>query len=155
MSFQLSPLPAREFNELYGRSDEVLAGMGVVVQTADAKPGFPCRVSLCDAEPGQRMLLVNYEHQKAATPFRASHAVYVIDGARQAAPAIGEVPEQLSSRLLSVRGFSSEHMMLAAEVVDGHEAAGLFDRMLEDDRIGYLHVHYARQGCYAARVDRA
>ena len=154
MSFQVSPLPAEDFSALYGLSDDVLAGLGVIASTADAMPGFPCRVSLRDAEPGERVLLLNYEHQKAQTPFRASHAVYVIDGAKEAHPQIDEVPKQLASRLLSVRAFSTEHLMVNADVVEGEKASELFEKMLADRRTSYLQVHYARQGCYAARIDR-
>ena len=123
--------------------------------TADSKPGFPCRVSLTDAEPGTRMLLLNYEHQDAATPYRSRHAIFVADGAKQAMPAPGEVPDQMRSRLLSVRAFSPEGMIVSADVVEGSEAGDLFERMLADDRVGYLHAHYAKYGCYAARIDRA
>jgi hypothetical protein len=30
----------------------------------------------------------------------------------------------------------------------------MFERMLRDRKVGYLHAHFARFGCYAARVDR-
>ena len=155
MSFQVRALPAREFESLFGQSEAALRQAGVVVQMADAKPGFPCRVSLRDAEPGERVLLLNYEHQKAATPYRSAHAIYVIDGAEEAKPEAGDVPEELASRLLSVRAFSEDGMILGAEVVEGRQAAPLFERMLADPRVGYLHVHYAKYGCYAARVERA
>ena len=97
---------------------------------------------------------MNFEHQSAATPFRSAHAIYVIDGAGDAALEPGEIPEQLRSRLLSVRAFSEEGMLIDADVVDGREAATLFERLLADDRVSYLHAHYAKYGCYAARIDR-
>jgi hypothetical protein len=50
--FQISPLPHRQFSHLFGKMDEELAAIGIVAMTADSKPGFPCRVSLRDAEPG-------------------------------------------------------------------------------------------------------
>lgn len=153
--FQISSLPSGAFRHLYGKSDDELRAQGVVVKTANAKPGFPCRVTLRDAEPGQRMLLLNYEHQSAATPYRASHAIFVMDGAEDADLEPGEVPVQLRSRLLSVRAFSGKGMILDADVIEGESAESLFERMLADQRVAYLHVHYAKPGCYAARVDRA
>src|SRR5437588_360549 len=84
MSFIVSALPAEPFRPLFGLSDEVLAERGVIRRTVDAKPGFPCRVSLEDAEPGETVLLLNYEHQSADTPFRASHAIYVREGGPEA-----------------------------------------------------------------------
>jgi Protein of unknown function (DUF1203) len=154
MSFQISSLPDAPFRHLFGKSEEELRAAGVVVKTADSKPGFPCRVTLQDAEPGTRMLLLNYEHQSAATPYRSSHAIFVIDGAESAELKPGEVPEQLRSRLLSVRAFSEDGMLLDANVVEGVGAADLFEQMLRNKRTAYLHVHFAKFGCYAARVDR-
>ena len=86
--FQVSALPANRFSHLYGLGDDELNDIGVVVMTADSKPGFPCRVSLTDAEPGTRMLLLNYEHQDAATPYRSRHAIFVADGAREGGLAV-------------------------------------------------------------------
>lgn len=153
--FQISALPSEQFRHLFGLSDDQLDALGVVVRTADVKPGYPCRVTLRDAEPGTRMLLLNYEHQDAATPYRSRHAIFVCDGAEDVAPAAGELPEQLRSRLLSVRAFSEGGMMVEADVVEGAGAAKVFTRLLGNPETAYLHVHFAKYGCYAARVDRA
>lgn len=152
--FQISPLPAAKFQHLFGLSDDELRSAGVLAQVADA-PGFPCRVSLRDAEAGERVLLLNYEHQSALTPFRSSHAVFVREDAEEAQLQRGEVPQQLATRMLSVRAFSPDGMIVDADVVDGRASAELFERMLADERVSYLHAHYAKYGCYAARVDRA
>ena len=155
MSFQISPLPAHRFSELFGLSDAVLQGIGVETAIADCKPGFPCRVSLRDAEPGERVLLLNYEHQPAPTPYRSAHAIYVIDGAASVTPAPDDVPELMHSRLLSVRAFSEEGHILGADVATGDAIAPVFERLLADPKVDYLHAHYAKYGCYAARIDRA
>jgi hypothetical protein len=155
MSFQISSLPSARFSHLFGRSADELRAEGVVVKAANAKPGFPCRVTLRDAEPGERVLLLNFEHQDAPTPYRSSHAIFVIDGAQEASLAPGEVPEQLRSRLLSVRAFSADGMLLDANVAEGAGASDVFEQMLRNKRAAYLHVHFAKFGCYAARVDRA
>jgi hypothetical protein len=39
--------------------------------------------------------------------------------------------------------------------VDGADAAPLFERYLARADVAYLHVHFARRGCFACRVDRA
>jgi hypothetical protein len=155
MSFKVSPLPASRFRDLFGQSDAALLAAGVEPVIADVRPGFPCRVSLRDAEPGERVLLLNYEHQAAATPFRSSYAVYVIDGAEEARLEVGDVPELMRSRLMSVRAFSEDGHLLGADVATGDDIAPLFETLLGDPKVGYLHAHYARPGCYAARVDRA
>jgi Protein of unknown function (DUF1203) len=155
MSFKISALPASDFEALFPLTDEELAARGAVRQIVDKSPGFPCRVSLTDAKVGEVVLLTNYEHQPASSPYRSHHAVFVREGAREAHPRTGEIPEVLASRLLSVRAFDGKGMMRDAEVVDGRELEPVIMRMLADSQIAYLHLHNAKPGCYAARVDRA
>jgi len=144
-----------EFRHLVGADEALLTGLGVQRVVADAKPGFPCRVSLQDADIGESLLLLNYEHLPVDSPYRSRHAIFVRERAVRATPAIGEVPELLRRRLLSIRAFGQGDNMIDAEVVAGDDAYLVFDRMLADPAIRYLHVHNAARGCFAARVDRA
>lgn len=155
MTFQILPLPPSQFSHLFGADEAALEAAGAVPYVADSKPGFPCRISLEDAEPGERLLLVNYEHMTAATPYRSAHAIYVRDGARGAQVRPGEVPDMVASRLLSVRAFDASGMMLDAQVTEGSGAAQVFDRLLGLDGAAWLHVHSAARGCYLAKVVRA
>lgn len=155
MSFIVSALPAAPFRPLFDLPDEALAERGVIRRKVDAKPGFPCRVTLEDAEPGETVLLLNYEHQSADTPFRANHAIYVRETGAQADLARGEVPQLFCHRTLSLRAFSEAGMMLAAEVAPGAELEPAVERLLAKPDVAYLHAHYAAMGCYAARIDRA
>jgi len=154
MSFRITGLPAEPFHELFALSDEALAARNAVRRIADAKPGFPCRISLTDAEPGQQVILTHFEHHAVASPFRASHAIYVREG-EQTFDAIDRVPEQLRTRMLSVRAFDAAGMLTAADLVDGPQLETAIARLFDDAGAAYLHVHYAKPGCYAARVDRA
>jgi len=155
MSFQIRALPRAAFAPLFDLSDAQLRAHGAVRRVVDQKPGFPCRVSLEDAEVGERVLLVNFEHQAAATPYRARHAVFVREHALEAQPAVGEIPEVLRRRLISVRAFDAAGMMVDADVVDGQLLEFAVTRMLANPAAAYLHLHNAKPGCYAARVDRA
>jgi Protein of unknown function (DUF1203) len=69
--------------------------------------------------------------------------------------AIDEIPDQLRRRLLSVRAFSADGMMVDADVVEGHGLQNTITKLFADERAAYLHVHFAIPGCYAAPVDRA
>ncbi len=155
MAFRVVGLPSSLFRPLFGLSEAELAKRGVEVKIADEAPGFPCRVSLRDAPRGARMLLLNFEHQPAATPYRSQHAIFVQDGAEEVHPEVNEVPEVLARRALSVRAFDQAGQMLDGVVVNGREAAPLFERLLAVPGTAYLHVHNAGRGCYAARVERA
>ena len=77
-------------------------------------------------------------------------------GADRAFDAVDALPEVIASRLVAARAFDAEHMMIDADVAEGEVAtAALFARLLDDPKATYLQVHYARRGCYAARVERA
>jgi hypothetical protein len=154
MGYRVSGLPLGDFQPLFGLDEEALQARGAMRVVADTKPGFPCRVTLEDAEPGETLILVNYEHQGAATPYRSSHAVFVREAASREAIVENEVPPLLSGRLLSVRAFDCDGMMTDADCVEGRELEPLIERLLGNPRTAYLHVHNARRGCFAARVDR-
>jgi hypothetical protein len=154
MHFRISGLPLAPFAPLFGLSDAELAEKDIVRHTATANHGFPCRVSLRDAESGERLLLLNYEHLPAASPYRASHAIYVRERATEAQLEIDEIPEVLASRLLSLRAYDTQGMMRHADVVPGREVRPLITEMLNDPSVEYIHVHNAKPGCYAARIDR-
>src|SRR5262249_1624336 len=154
MSFRITGLPAEDFAPLFDLSDAELAARGAVRRTAETRtPAAPCRISLADAEPGQELLLVNYEHHPVDSPYRMRFAVFVRKGEEQY-DAVDEVPEQLRLRTLAVRSFDAEAMMVDRELVDGRELEGAIARLFADPRAAYLHVHFAAPGCYAARVDR-
>jgi hypothetical protein len=154
MSFQISGLPVAQFAPLFGLSDAELAKRDIVRQTADKSPGFPCRVSLLDAAPGETLLLLNFEHLAVASPYRSRHAIYVREYAEETHVAADVVPEVLRRRLLSLRAFDGRGMLLDADVVDGREIEGVIEHMFVERGVEYIHVHNAKPGCFAARVDR-
>ena len=154
MAYAVTSLPAEPFAPLFSMDDEALAVRGARRVVADAPLGFPCRVSLDDAKPGETLILVNYEHQPAPTPFRASHAFFVREGV-EPVTTVDEMPPALRRRLLALRAFDASGMMLAADITEGAEAGTLIAKLFEDPKIAYLHAHYAKWGCYAARIDRA
>lgn len=152
--FQISPLPSAAFSHLFGMSDDELHARGVVPKTARDADRFPCRVSLRDARPGERALLLNYEHHRAATPYRSSYAIFVIDGAEDARLAPDELPSVFQARPLAVRAFSEDGMLLEAGLGMGEAVRPVIERLLARSDVAYLHVHNAMHGCYSARVDR-
>lgn len=155
MSFIISGLDPQEFSHLRNLSDAELKQHRACRVKADAPVGFPCRVSLEDAKPGDSLLLLNYEHQPADSPFRASHAIYVNESANERAVFVDEVPPVLTGRpYISVRGFDNSGMMIDAETAEGSRVQLAIEHLLSNRAIDYLHVHFAGRGCYAARVDR-
>jgi hypothetical protein len=154
MDFRIAGLPAEPFADLFALSDEALKSRGAVRRIVDQRLSFPCRVSLTDAEPGDEVILTHFEHHPVDTPFRSSYAIYVRRG-ETTYDAVNEVPEQLRRRLLSVRAFDESGMLIGADVVDGLELEPVIERLFADERAAYLQVHFAKPGCYAARIERA
>jgi hypothetical protein len=155
MSFQVSGLSVAPFTRFFGLPAEELTKHDIVRQTANESPGFPCRVSLRDAEVGETLLLLNYEHLDVATPYRSRYAIFVREFAEEAKVGVNEIPTVLKRRLLSARAFDKQGMLLDADVTDGSEIAAVIERMLGNDKVDYVHLHNAKPGCFAARVDRA
>ncbi len=154
MTFQIHALPEAPFVPLFSMSDEDLSNQNARRVVVESKPGTPCRVSLADAEVGETAILLNFEHQPNNTPYKASHAIFVRKGVEQARLAPGEIPEVLRIRLMSVRAFDSAHQMIEADVVEGRELEGIIEHMFEQPNIAYVHLHNAKQGCFAASVTR-
>jgi hypothetical protein len=154
MDFRITGLAADRFSHLFGLAESELALHRARRYTCDEKPGFPCRVSLEDAEPGEPVLLVNFEHLPVDSPYRASHAIYVRERRQPSFDETNAIPPALLPRLLAVRGFDAAGMMLAAEVVEGRALVPLVQQYFANDAIAYLHTHFARRGCFAARIDR-
>jgi Protein of unknown function (DUF1203) len=155
MAFRITGLSAEPFRHLYGLSDQELALRGVKRYIADKRPGFPDRIAMRDALVGEKLLLLNHVCQPAETPYRASHAVFVREGAESAYDRVDEVPEVMRARLLSLRAYDAEGMMLDADVVDGKDIESVISRFFALPHVEYIHAHNAKRGCYSGRIDRA
>lgn len=156
MTYSITGLPVEPFQPLFGLPDEELARRNIVRMTADAPVGFPCRVLLEDARPGDTLLLLNHEYQPQSTPYQGRHAIFVNEAATAPRTFLDEVPPVLSVRkAISIRAFDEAGMMLDADVVPGASVEDLILRLLENPKAAYLHAHNAGRGCFAARIDRA
>ena len=125
------------------------------VVIADEPNAFPCRRCMTDAEPGERMLLLPYDPFPAESPYSGRGPVFVHADGCEPFRQNGEVPEQLRRRLLAIRAYDRNAMMIGADVVDGTFLEGAAQRLLDAPGAKYAHVHYARPGCFACRVELA
>jgi uncharacterized protein DUF1203 len=154
MSFRITGLSPEPFRPLFSLADEELAARSIKRYVANSKPGFPDRIELRDAEPGETLLLVNYTHQPANNPYRASHAIFVAEAAKTRYDRIEEVPEAMRIRTLSLRAFDENDLIVNADLVDGRKVEELIRRLFDDSKVAYIQAHYASYGCYACRIDR-
>jgi hypothetical protein len=159
MDFRISGLPAEPFIPLFAMSDAELLALGarrVVAKAEDAPAMQPCRISLRDSQPGDVSILLNHPHHTTPTsPYRASGPIFVRQGATRTASVVNEVPAQQRTRLLSIRAYDRDGIMVDADVVDGVELETLIGRMFGRSDVAFLHAHNAKRGCYSCRIDRA
>lgn len=154
MSFHIRGLAADAFAPLFALEDAALAARGIRRVVAETPHSAPCRVTLEDAEPGETLLLLGFEHQTAHSPYRATGPIFVRAAAAAVFDRVDVLPPVFAGRLLSVRAYDGDGMMTDADVVDSDPRA-LFDRFFADPAVDYIDVHYARRGCFGCRVDRA
>ncbi|WP_097461352.1 DUF1203 domain-containing protein [Mangrovitalea sediminis] len=154
MSFRITGLDASEFQPLFGMSSHDLRKLGAVRVIAETSPRYPDRIELRDAKVGESLILVNYMHQPASTPYKASHAVYVLENPSHRYDQVNQIPDVLLSRMISLRAFDDSDMMMGAELCEGHALERFIEKMLADENTAYIQLHYAKYGCYACRVDR-
>lgn len=155
MSFSISGLPAAEFTPLFGLSDEDLNSRGVIRRTADAKPGYPCRVTLEDAEPGETLLLLNYESHKAETPYRSSYAIFVRENRTEAVHFVDEIPPVLLGRPIALRLFNERGHLIGADLIlPTGDVRARIEAAFAAPEVSYIHAHNAAHGCFAAEIKR-
>ena len=154
-NFMIIGLDPATFTEYFGKSDDELSALGARRYVVDEKPGFPDRIEMRDLEIGETAILLNYEHMDKPSPYRASHAIYVREGASLPYDRIDEVPEVMTSRLLSARSFSTDGMMLDADVLPGTELRNWILKSFADPAVDFIDVHNAKRGCFSGRVLRA
>ncbi len=155
VNFQFVALGKSEFESYLELTDEELSQRNARWMIADANPGYPCRVSLKNAEIGERVLAISYCFQNTDSPYRASGPIFVREMAETAKPPVNEIPEMLVQSLLSVRAYNPENMLVAAEVVEGINLNAVIDSQFSESSVDYLHIHYAKHGCFNSLVCRA
>ncbi len=153
MDFRILGLDPAPFLGLYGRSDAELREQGVIRMRVEEAHSAPDRIELRDAEPGETVLLLNHEYLAAESPYRGRHAIFVREGATEAFDQINTVPDCIRRRLMSLRAFDAQGMMVDADVAEGTALQALIEKLLAQEGVAFIHAHHARRGCYAARME--
>ena len=153
MTYRITGLDPAPYKPLFGLSDDELAERGVVRMTV-TEPTFPCRVSLTDRAIGESVLLLNHVSHDVANPYRATHAIFVTEGAEQAAEYVDQVPPVFEKRVLSLRGFDKDGMMTDAVLTQLGEADAGIRKLFSNPEIETIHAHNATRGCFSAKIER-
>lgn len=102
MSFRVSGLDPAQFAASFGAASSV--SKGARRERVASKPGAPCRITLDDAEVGEEVVLVSYEHQPGCSPYRQQGPIFVRENAERFV-GVDVIPPALARRALSLRGF--------------------------------------------------
>jgi hypothetical protein len=154
MTYRIRGLDPADFAPMFRLDDAALAAHRATRVTADAPRGYPCRISLEDAEVGDSLILLNHVSHSVDTPYRTTHAIYVREAARQPAEYVDRLPPAFAGRVLSLRGFDADAMMVDARLAEPGEADAGIRALFADPRIAYIHAHNALPGCFSAQIDR-
>ncbi len=154
MTYQITGLNPNDFSSLFTLGDVELAALGAQRVTATADRGFPCRISLEDAQAGETLLLLNFTSHDVKTPYRSAYAIYVRERATTAAHFEDETPPVFDGRPLGLRGFDANGMLRDAALSLPGEADARIRALFRNPEIAYIDAHNAAHGCFAARVER-
>lgn len=153
-NFQISSIPFQNYFDL---EPEKLSQLGGVKMIADAKPGYPCRVSLTDADIGETLILIPFEHHPVNSPYRASGPIFIRKNAQQANLGINEIPKMLQHRFLSLRTYDKNAMMIDActLTITGQQLQETIAQIFKNPESYYIHIHNASHGCFMCQVNKA
>ena len=154
MNFKIRSLEDKEFSALFSLNNLELEKRGAIKMIVDKFPGFPCRVSLEDAEIGEEVILIPYQHHKTSSPYQASGPIFVREGAKTSIWNTNEIPKMLNHRLLSLRGYNDNGIMKKTSVTEGNQLKEQILRIFGNEEIKYIDIHNAGPGCYNCRVER-
>ena len=159
MSFRITGLSNEAFKSpLFGLSDDELAARGAKRYRRRQQAGLSLIASSCATpSPAKRCCWSTIPISRLRTPYRASHAIFVLEGA-----GVALRPRSAKSRTCFGPG-PSHCAAFDADAHDGRRRPrrrrdaleGAIERMLNDLEVDYIHAHYATRGCYAARIERA
>ena len=154
MTFRIRGLSREPFAPLFALDDKALAARGVQRLTAVEPNAAPCRISLVDAQPGESLLLLHFEHHSADSPFRSGGPIFVREAATQTFSEVGRIPGPIAMRTISARAYDVQAMMVEGELVPGADLPDLLNSWFRRPEVDIVHLHYARRGCYAALAER-
>lgn len=154
MTYRIEGLCSEAYADLLDLGDDDLALRGARRVISDSKPGFPCRVTLEDAEPGESLILFSHVSNDVPTPYRSVYAIYVRESATAPARYVDETPPVFEGRALGLRGFDAEGMLRGALLALPGEADSKIRTLLARPEIAAIHAHNAAAGCFAAKIVR-
>lgn len=152
-NFRISAIE-NTFNHLFDLNTEKLLSNSIVKMIVDKSPGFPCRVSLQDAEIGKEVILLPFQHHKTKSPYQSSGPIFVRKNAKNPKLEVNEIPKFLNHRYLSLRGYDNGGMIQEMDTCRGDDLRNKIQLFLNNPEVSYIQIHNAKPGCYNCQVNR-
>lgn len=154
INFQITAIEASKFQHLFDLNQQELQKIGAVKQIVDQYPGYPCRVSLEDATVGEEVILFPYAHHQVTSPYQSSGPIFIRKNVATANLKPNEIPKMLKHRLLSLRIYNGEGMMIDAKTVQGKGISDTLIEVFQNGNASYIQVHNSGPGCFNCQVNR-
>jgi len=155
INFKVKAIEYKNVSHLFKLTDEELSKLAAARIVVDEKPGFPCRISLQEANIGETIIALSYSHHNVNSPYKSSGPIFIRADVTTAQPETNEIPAILTHRLLSIRAYDCDHMMINATITQGEELKKAIQSFFANESILYLHIHNANPGCFNCHVERA
>lgn len=153
MTYTIAGLAPSHFEGLFDATDAQLQLQNARRTLVTSRPGFPCRISLEDADIGETVILLHHVSHDVATPYRSAYAIYVRQGV-QAAAYRDEIAPVMQGRPLGLRAFDAAGMLRDARLAMPGDADAAVRALFANPHIAYIHAHNAAHGCFVAQIDR-
>lgn len=155
MHYVIHGLNGGKFKHLYGLSEEKLKTHGAIRIKVDKYPAYPDRITLTDIPVGEYCILLNHTYLEGPSPYRGSHAIFIWEGKIEPMVLRDSIPDVMRNRLMSLRAFDENDMMIDASVVSGEEVEKGILTLFDISQTKYILAHNAKQGCFSCRITRS
>ncbi|MBL4659634.1 MAG: DUF1203 domain-containing protein [Alcanivoracaceae bacterium] len=155
IKFQIKAIKHNEVQHLFSLTNDELSKYNAKRILVNEKPGYPCRVSLKEANIGETIITFPYNHHDVDSPYNATGPIFIRDNVQTATPKVNVIPEILQNRFLSVRIYDSQNMMIDATTIQGKDLKSTIQKLFQNKFAHYIHIHNANPGCYNCSVERA
>lgn len=155
INFKFYSLDKKQFDEFFEMSKNELDKLNIRKIIVEEKPGYPCRVSLQDAEIGEEVLLMSYNHIINKSLFDSKGPIFIRKNAQNKEFKVNEIPLMFNHRILSLRGYDIDYMMIYAATIKGSVLKETINTAFENEKVNFIHIHNSSPGCYNCLVKRA
>ena len=105
-----------------------------------------------DAEIGESLILVNHITINGQTPYAASHAIFILEGAEKTLLCFKRNSEGNASQAFVFTGFDHDNIIVDATLAEGDSIKFDIQKLFQLPQVEKIHAHYALRGCFAAEI---